>query len=137
MKNQFGYFIVDSFGNIGGQLGLSVRNLDGSGTEWCYIAHKNASTWHTCKSLAYAEVEKLQALNEIAQIPGLNWQVVYANKNDFPEYHRECFGFDSVIINHDIPQGQISKFRKAVNLIKKKYNPIFRGIEKDFRSLSA
>ncbi|SHK41775.1 hypothetical protein [Desulforamulus aeronauticus] len=132
MKEHFGYFIVDSFGCIGGSLRTTVKNLDGSETEWCYTANRNATQWHNSKELALAEIEQLKELNEVAQIPGLSWELVYANRNDFPVYPTENQLPNLFILSHDIPKGCISKHKKIERAIRKKYKPIFVKIAKEF-----
>jgi len=133
MKDKFGYFIRDSFGCFGGTVGLSIKNLDGTGIEWDYIASRNADRWHGDKNLALAEIQMLEELNAFAQIPGLSWELVYANRKDFPVYPKDN-GLPSLLFLHkDIPVGFITKHRKAVREIWKRYKTIFSEIEIIFR----
>jgi len=94
------YVIKDSLGGYGGNLRLQVKNMDGSGVEWCYVANKIADRWHGNKNLALAEIKQLEELNEIAQIPNLSWELVYANHKDFPVFEKEGTLTNLVIIKY-------------------------------------
>jgi len=128
MQEIKGYFIKDSFNCFGVSLGLSVKNMDGSGLEWTYVASKNADKWHGNKNLALAEIQRLEELNAIAGIEGLAWELVYASRKEFPNIDDK-----SLILNNDIPVGCIGKHKKAEREVRKKYKTIFSDIERDFR----
>ena len=119
------YFIKDNFGCFSGSLGLSVKNMDGTGLEWLYVASKNADSCHANKDLAIAEIERLKELNEIAGIEGLTWELVYTNRKEFPYIEREDKLPNLLILNNDVPVGCIGKHKKAEKDIRKKYKPIF------------
>ena len=132
MKEHFGWFIVDSFGYIGGSLRTTIKNMDSSGTEWMYVASKNAAQWHNSKELALAEIQRLEELNAIAQIHRLSWQLIYARQSDFPVYLTENRLPNLFILSHDIPKGCVNKHKKSERAIRKKYKLIFVKIAKEF-----
>ena len=128
VQERMGYFIKDSFNCFGGTLGLSIKNMDGTGLEWSYIASRNADRWHGNKDLALAEIQRLEELNVIAGIEGLTWELIYANRKEFPNVDDKL-----MIINKDIPFRCIGRHKKAEREIRKKYKTIFAEIERDFR----
>jgi len=127
------YIIKDSLNCFGGSLGLSVKNMDGSGIEWTYVANRNVCSWHNNKNLALAEIQRLEELNEIAHIPYLSWELVCADRADFPYIEREDKLPSLMILNKDIPKGYIGKHKKAEREIRRKYKTIFAEIERDYR----
>lgn len=130
MKEKFGYVIKDSFGGFGGKLGLSVKKMDGTGIEWLYVSSKNADRWHGDKNRAEARIKMLEEINVIAQIPGLTWELIYADPKELFDPKKD---FDIFILKHDILKGFIGKHRKAVNDISKKYKTIFKEISAAWR----
>lgn len=123
-----GYLIKDNNGYFPWYLGLSLKE-DGKEVCWDYVAFRNADHWHGDKNQAVSQIKKLEELNSIAGFEGLTWELVCANPDDFP-CDRDP---KSLILEQDIPKGSLTKTRKAVKEICKKYKTIFKEIEMKWR----
>lgn len=122
-----GYVIKDNHGCFAGSLGLSVKNMDGTGIEWSYYARRNMNSWYSCKELALAEIQQLEQLEAVAKM-GLTWELIHADIDSFPRVNDR-----NMILNKDIPKGNIGKHKEAEREIRKKFKAVFAQIEKSYR----
>jgi|GEM_PF-3227166 len=111
-KSNWGYYIKDTlFGGYDGS--LSIIQWLGEKPQWSYMSSKGAERWYGYGHQAGAEkqIEKLRELNTIANIEGLDWEIVFANTNDiFFNVLKEGkvkMG-DYYHFHQDIPKGKIT-----------------------------
>lgn len=126
---KMGYFIRDNNNCFPWGFGLSVKNMDGTGTCWDYIADRNINYGYSSKLQAETQLKKFEELQEIAQIPNLSWEIIYTNYREYPRIKDAKV----LIMHQDIPKGCATKHRKSVAGIIQKYNAIFKGIEIEWR----
>jgi hypothetical protein len=131
MGKYYGWFIKDSFGGFDGDLFLTRRDLEkGSPTVWNYHASRKADRWYLNKAKAEARIKELEEYQNVAQIPGLSWELIYGCYEELsPSNGHEL---KSIWIEKEISRGFMGKTRQAVVAIYKKYKAIYKEVSASF-----
>jgi hypothetical protein len=85
-KNNWWYYIKDSFGRYNPSLKLVPKNEDKSETEWLYRSSRwikaGGGKGYNSKATARRRIKQFRERNAVAGFEGLDWEIVYLNSYD-------------------------------------------------------